>query len=198
MRWFFLALIVIFSVNNLFGQEEESNSAGEQYPGFFIAPQLDLGQVETYISFPIGLSMNMDFENWYAGLYMMTEFHDIIDNKNKEYDLNDFKLNQYGLSGGYRMILVDNIYFTPEMRLGLGFLNTKHEIYEEDETDKVILINPGVSFEFILNENMRIAPGISYRFAFGTELWGVKNNDISSLLISVVFKYGKFATKAKE
>lgn len=68
--------------------------------------------------------------------------------------------------------------------------------YEPDnyprETNFFFVSEPGVRIEMNIFKWMRFTPGISYRYAYGSNAEGMTDDDISGVSYNATLKFGKF------
>jgi hypothetical protein len=69
-----------------------------------------------------------------------------------------------------------------------------HEYYDDYTHDEnwFFVIEPGVQLEVNLTKWMRLSPGVSYRFAQGSDAIGLTDSDLRDINYNVTLKFGKF------
>ena len=60
------------------------------------------------------------------------------------------------------------------------------------ERSSVFIVEPGVDLELNLLKFFRFGVGLSYRYAYGTNLVNFSDNDLSNLSMNFIFKFGYF------
>jgi hypothetical protein len=69
------------------------------------------------------------------------------------------------------------------------FDDSDHEIYD---TNWFFVAEPGLQVEVNLTRWMRFSPGVSYRFAYGSDAEGLTDRDLRDINYNVSLKFGKF------
>ena len=64
--------------------------------------------------------------------------------------------------------------------------------YEDKQSSTVFVFEPEVNVELNVTTFFRLNAGISYRLVTGTDLAGLKNNDLSGPAVNLIFKFGAF------
>lgn len=112
------------------------------------------------------------------------------------------------LQGGYGGLLLEGIFwsrklvhFSVPVLIGAGNLFFTNQRYPDTDWDPNILenansaffvIEPGIEVELNVVRFMRLAAGISYRFAPSAELPNIASNVFNSLNVSLLLKFGSF------
>lgn len=64
--------------------------------------------------------------------------------------------------------------------------------YGDNDENWMFVVEPGVQLEMNLFRWMRVAPGVSYRQAYGSYSKGLSDSKLSDITYSVTVKFGKF------
>ncbi len=86
----------------------------------------------------------------------------------------------------------DLVHFTIPVNLMAGEMG----IYEDDgeteiESSGLFIIEPGISLDLNVAETFTPSLYVSYRFALGSSLENIEDEDISGLNVGLIFKFGK-------
>ena len=109
-----------------------------------------------------------------------------------------YEYGQFGLMTEYVVGSNKPIHLVLQGFAGAGF-TLQYDRYDfhdgyNDTTDKnwFTVAEPGVQVEMNLFKWMRFSPGVSYRFAFGSDGLGMKDKDISGVAFGATLKFGRF------
>lgn len=110
-----------------------------------------------------------------------------------------WQYGQFGLMTEYVLASDKPIHVALQLFAGAGFTlqyqrNGLHDINYEDVYDEnwFTVAEPGVQVEINLFKWMRFSPGISYRFAMGSDGRGLADKDLSAISYHATLKFGKF------
>jgi len=116
-----------------------------------------------------------------------------------------YEYGQVGLMTEYIVASDRAIHFGFQLFGGAGFtLQYDRDQYKyQDETDEELrdydhdtnwftVAEPGVKVEMNIFRWMRFAPGVSYRFAHGSDGKGMNDDDVNGMNVNFTLKFGKF------
>ncbi|MBL7856984.1 MAG: hypothetical protein JNM57_04790 [Cyclobacteriaceae bacterium] len=114
-----------------------------------------------------------------------------------------YMYTQFGMYSEYVVSSNKTVHLVFQLFAGPGFTAQyqrynwdDHQNYEENynhyDENWFTVIEPGVQVEVNIFKWMRFSPGISYRFANGSNGLGLSDNDISGASINLGLKFGGF------
>lgn len=116
-----------------------------------------------------------------------------------------YEYGQFGLMTEYTVWSHRAIHFSFGVMNGAGFtVQYQRHDFDDDfnwdndrdddpkETNFFFVTEPSVRLEMNILKWMRFAPGVSYRYAYGSDAEGLSDSDISGMSYNVTLKFGKF------
>ena len=114
-----------------------------------------------------------------------------------------YEYGQVGLMTEYIVASDRALHVGFQMFAGAGFtLQYDRDQYKNENGDEIrdydhdtnwfTVAEPGVKIEMNIFRWMRFAPGISYRFAHGSNGRGMSDDDINGTSVNLTLKFGKF------
>lgn len=116
-----------------------------------------------------------------------------------------YQYGQFGLMTEYTLWSHRAIHFSFGVMNGAGFtVQYQRHDYNDDwewdnpddnypkDTNFFFVTEPGVRLEMNILKWMRFTPGVSYRYAYGSDAEGLSDDDISGISYNLTLKFGKF------
>ena len=114
-----------------------------------------------------------------------------------------YEFGQVGFVTEYAIASNRAVHVNLHLMTGAGFTLQYHrpqwgnweyyDYYDYDHDENwFFVVEPGVQVELNLLRWMRFSPGISYRFANGSEAEGLSDSDLSGMSVNLTLKFGKF------
>lgn len=108
-------------------------------------------------------------------------------------------VNEFVLGSNKAVHLVFHLFngagYTLQYNRTLEYDQSQYQDYNHDypkDMNWFFVAEPGVQVEINLLKWMRLSPGVSYRYAQGSNGRGLSDNDISGANLNMTLKFGKF------
>lgn len=106
-------------------------------------------------------------------------------------------ITEYVLGSSKAVHVVFNAFVGPGCTFQYHRYHDDEYDYSHDEQDShdenwFFVAEPGVQVELNIFRWMRFSPGVSYRFAHGSDAEGLTDNDLRDISYNVSLKFGKF------
>jgi hypothetical protein len=170
----------------------ETNLSG--YGGFFISGNLIDDDLGIFMGGKGGIVLNNQFGFGGIGYGIINPIEFEGDNLSGKSDALLDK--SYGAGGVYFEYILnsdDFIHFSFPVNLMAGGIS----VYEVDteteiESSSFFILEPGACIDFKITDSFTSSLYVSYKYAFGSSLTNIEDEDISGLNIGLVFKFGKY------
>jgi len=189
MKNFYLLFLMLVS-SMLLAQEGKTLLGEVNIIGAFGGPIIEVGSINGEVGADVGGGGALMINNFFIGGYGLgTDYPEI---RIGEVDYN-IRFKHGGLWLGYTTNPEKLVHFYSSLRMGSGKSQIRGD-GPDSGSDRVFVMTPELGFEVNLTSFMRIAITGGYRVVNGvSKIPGLDNNDFSSPIGGITFRFGGFA-----
>ncbi len=191
--------VIVFSTGNAVAYERTLFDDGEFSFGAYGGPSVLFSQFNGENAVMPGMSaalvVNNSFYLGCAGYGMATE-HDA-----PAYDYEPMRF-QMGYGGAWMGVVIksDNIvHASADVLIGAGAITRSYSYYDDYDYDShnynediFFVVQPMANVEMNITSWMRMTAGVGYRFTDSVEKYDLVDDDVSGIVSTVGFKFGRF------